>query len=242
MAKTFDKPFVFKRFSLTHRRCAMKIGTDGVLLGSWSWTAEPKNVLDVGCGSALISLMLAQRYSQAMVDGIDIDAPALEDACENITNSPWKDRVRAFRGNVLTYSFEKKYDLIVCSPPFYVEGTHSPSGQRDAARHANSMPMDFFAHKCSQILSEKGHVCIIYPTVSKEEVVFCFYQSGLYLCDITYVKDNENASLKRVMMRFSRENIIKPNENTLCIREKDGHWSERYTSMMQDFHPDEKLK
>ena len=241
MAKTFDKPFVFKKFTLTHRRCAMKIGTDGVLLGSWAWIEDPLKILDVGCGSALISLMLAQRYPLSNVDGVDIDAPALEDANENISNSPFSDRVKAYKGNVLNYSFDKKYDLIVCSPPFYVEGTHSPSGQRDAARHADSMPMDLFAMRCSDILSENGHVCIIYPTVSKEEVVFCFYQAGLFLSDITYVRDNENAVVKRVLMRFSRKKILKENKDDLCIRNADGSWSERYTEMMNDFHPKEKL-
>ena len=241
MSRVIEKHrlFNFKQFSLSHQRSAMKIGTDGVLLGAWAGdnTLLPVNVLDVGCGCGLISMMIAQRYEDSIITGIDIDSGSICDARDNIDNSPWKGRVDIIEGDFFDFKAAVKYDMILSNPPFFTADVHSPFPTRDTARSAQCFPIDDFARKCMEILSPTGCVNIIYPYSEKENVFYAFYRNGLYMNRICYVRDSSSTPVKRVMMSFTKSMCDSPQEEYLSIRGEDKAWSEQYKNLTRDFHP-----
>lgn len=163
--------FRFQRFSMTHARSPMKIGTDGVLLGAWCDGSQARWALDVGTGCGLIALMLAQRYPLLQVEGIDIAPGAVDDARENFAGSPFAERLSVRQGDVLTADFSRRYDLIVSNPPFFTEDTLPPEASRAAARHAVHLPAEAFARKITQILAPSGRVALIYPYREADRLV-----------------------------------------------------------------------
>ena len=132
--------FRFKQFTVWHDRCAMKVGTDGVLLGAWVSLDQARNVLDIGTGSGLIALMIAQRCL-AQITGIDIDADAIGQASENASASPWGNRIRFYQADANSFQ-NGVYDTIVSNPPYFRERVHCPDGQRNAARHTESLTFE----------------------------------------------------------------------------------------------------
>ena len=134
--------FRFKKFTVYHDRCAMKVGTDGVLLGAWV-NVSGDNILDIGTGTGLISLMMAQRNEKAVIDAIDIDSDAVSQAKDNIGNSPFSNRINSWNASLQEFSskVEKRYDVIVSNPPFFVQSLKSPNKERSVARHTDSLPV-----------------------------------------------------------------------------------------------------
>ena len=241
MSRVIEKHrlFNFKQFSLSHHRSAMKIGTDGVLLGAWAGdkALRPGHILDVGCGCGLISMMIAQRYEHSIITGIDIDGGAICDARDNVNNSPWSERVDIVEGDFFCFKPAVKYDMILSNPPFFTADVHSPLPSRDMARSAQGFPIDDFARKCVEILSATGSVSIIYPYSEKEKVCYAFYSNGLYMNRICYVRDSSDTPVKRVLMSFSQDRCDAPQEEYLSIRGEDKSWSEPYKDLTRCFHP-----
>ena len=156
-------PFQFKQFSISHDKCAHKVGTDGVLLGAWAGVENPKHILDVGSGSGLIALMLSQRFPNAQVTGIELDTPSAIQAKENADNSPFKGRVEIVKGDFLQFTFAEKFDLIVSNPPFFKGNTSTGKTERDRARHEEHLPQAEFLQKAISILSKQGMLALILP-------------------------------------------------------------------------------
>ena len=140
-----SKPFQFKEFSINQDRCAMKIGTDAVILGAWtSINHNPNTILDIGAGTGVLSLMLAQRSNAEAIEAIEIDAQAFEQCSENFENSQWADRLFCYHASLLEFveEVDDKFDLIICNPPFYTEDYKTNSASRDLARFNDSMPFE----------------------------------------------------------------------------------------------------
>lgn len=236
MAEKHDKPFLFRRFSLVHSRSAMKIGTDGVLVGAWADAGNANAILDVGTGCGIIALMMAQRFPQAQIDAIEPDNGSLEDAADNFAASPWADRLTLAGGDFTSYGFEKKYDFIVSNPPFYSEDTESPDASRASARNTKALPPQAIAARCAGLLSAEGRIAVIYPYSSKTGITGIFAQHGFLPCAVTDVRDSPSAPLKRSLMCFSRNTIEPCVTDELCIRGEDGTWSDAYRALTGDFH------
>ena len=134
-------PFRFKQFSVNHDRCAMKVGTDAVLLGSISGSGNPKSILEIGVGTGVVSLMLAQRFPEARITGVEIDREAWEQASENARQSPWKDRIDFVHMSFQDFCLKQgqKYDLIVSNPPFFPNHLKSPDPKRNLALHNDTL-------------------------------------------------------------------------------------------------------
>ena len=231
-------PFRFRRFSMTHARSPMKVGTDGVLLGAWADAAGAGTVLDVGTGCGLVALMMAQRFPLARFEGIDTDAGAVEDAAENFSNSPFADRMRAFRGDFLTFDFPGRYDLVVSNPPFFTEDTLPADTARAGARNALWLPVGDFADKIARVLSPAGRAAVIYPYLQAELVVRSFAGRGLFLTRRTDVKGGPERPLKRSLLAFSRDaGAMDPVTDELCLCDAQGARSARYVELTRDFHP-----
>lgn len=237
MGKAEKYLFRFRRFSLTDSRSALKIGTDGVLLGAWADASGSSTLLDVGTGCGLIALMMAQRFPESRIDAIETDGASLEDAEENIAGSPFPDRIKAFRGDFRIYDFPSKYDFVVSNPPFFTEDTLSPEHARAGARNACSLPPEALAGKIRQVLSEQGKAAVIYPYASAETVIAVFRENGLSLSRRTDVKGAPHRPFKRSLLAFSLTPASDIRTDELCLCEADGQRSTQYVELTREFHP-----
>lgn len=182
--------FRFKQFTIHQDRCAMKVGTDGVLLGAWAQGG--RRILDIGTGTGLIALMMAQRYPEAFVTGIDIDVDAVQQAQENIAQSPFKNRVEALHTSLQDYAplprsaesgnANSSFDAIVSNPPFFVDSLQAPDRQRSVARHADTLTYRELMQSAHQLLSDDGELSLIIPfdyrrRLDDEAIIMGFFPS-----------------------------------------------------------------
>lgn len=229
--------FRFRRFSMTDSRCPMKIGTDGVLLGAWADAGDARNVLDVGTGCGVIALMLAQRFPQATIVGMDTHPGAVQDAAENFRNSPFGHRLQAVQEDFLVNGPDRRYDFIVSNPPFFSEDTLPPDAARAAARHAAHFPLEALAERIDRMLCERGRTALIYPFSAAERVIDAFTRYGFGLLRRTDVKASEKHPAKRSLLAFSRPPA--PGgamRDTLCLCDTAGRRSKEYLDLTKDFH------
>ncbi len=233
-----NKPFLFKKFSVNQDRCAMKIGTDGVLLGAWtSISQNPFSVLDIGAGTGVISLMLAQRCYAELIDAIEIDANAYEQCTENFENSPWNDRLFCYHASVKEFAQEidDEYDLIVSNPPFYSEDYKSSNSQRDLARFNDALPFEHLVMCVAKLLSEDGLFSVVIP--HKEEVNFITLASNvnLYPNRILRVKGSPTSEVKRSLIEFSF-NKSDVSIDELIIETERHQYTKEYINLTKDFY------
>ena len=239
--------FQFKQFTIRHDRCAMKVGTDGVLLGSWTqigdfrFKIEDCRFLDIGTGTGLIALMLAQRCPEAQIDAIDIDAAAVEQARENIAASPWCNRITVHHyslqewQNIKSQITNFKYNLIVSNPPYFVNSLKNPDKQRELARHADTLPYHELFSCAASLLAEDGTFAVILPAEAEAEVIEIGKGTKLYPCHITRVSTKPGLPAKRVLMAFTKE-VCPPKEDTLTIESADSPRSTDYANLTADFY------
>ena len=235
-----SNPFHFKQFSIVQDRCAMKIGTDGVLLGAWaSLEHDPQSILDVGTGTGVIALMLAQRSNAELIDALEIDEDAYEQAVENFENSDWGDRLfcyhAAFDEFVEEMQDEEKYDLIVSNPPFYSDEYSSGDAKRDLARFAEALPFDELIEGITHLLSKNGKFCVIFPRKEENHFLRRAQEVGLYPQRITRVKGTADSAEKRTLLElgFSKTRV-KPKE--LVIENTRHDYTEEYINLVKDFY------
>lgn len=156
--------FQFKQFAVADELCAMKVGTDGVLLGAWADVEGDSRILDLGTGSGLIALMLAQRNAVAEIVALDIDEGATIQARHNFALSPWSSRLGVVNANILDYRPQQKFSHIVTNPPYFVDSLHSPNAARSAARHASSLPFSDIVVAAERLLEPRGRLSVILPS------------------------------------------------------------------------------
>ena len=212
--------FQFKKFSVEQNRCAMKIGTDGVLLGAWTpLDNNPKSILDIGTGTGIIALMLAQRSQASQIDALEIDEDAYEQATDNFENSPWNDCLYCFHAGLDEFveEPEDEYDLIVSNPPFYTEDFKTDNEARDRARFADAMPFEDLIEAAALLLSENGIFAVIIPFKEEESFIAKAEEYELYLVKMTRVKGMPNTEIKRSLLAFSRNKETNPPIEELII-------------------------
>lgn len=193
--------FAFKRFVVHQEKCAMKVGTDGVLLGAWADVSDARRVLDVGTGTGLVALMIAQRCDAEIV-GLEIDSDAAEQAAENVSASLWKDRIGLIRGDFNEFCPGEKFDLIVSNPPYFRNSLPSPDQQRNTARHDNRLSFDALITKSAGLLAPGGRISLIVPSSSDEEIARVALRAGLYPLRRTYVKPLPASGPKRLLVEL----------------------------------------
>ena len=231
--------FQFKQFSVEQDRCAMKIGTDGVLLGAW--TPIPDNifsVLDVGAGTGIIALMLAQRSTAEQIDALEIDEEAYEQAVENFENSPWSDRLFCFHAGLDEFveEPEDEYDLIISNPPFYTEDYKTENEQRDLARFADAMPFEDLVEAADLLLSENGIFSAIIPYKEEEKFIALAKDFDLFPMKITRVKGTPTTEIKRSLLAFSRHISENFPVDELVIETSRHIYTEEYIALTKDFY------
>jgi len=231
--------FQFKQFSIKQDRTAMKVGTDGVLLGAWTPISNnPFSVLDIGAGTGIIALMLAQRSKAEQIDALEIDEDAYEQAVENFEASPWADRLFCFHAGLDEFidEPEDEYDLIVSNPPFYSEDYKSENEQRDLARFQDAMPFEEIVEAADLLLSENGILALIIPFKEEEKFIALAKESELYPLKITRVKGTPKSEIKRSLLAFSRNKVSEIEIDELVI-EIDRHvYTSEYIELTKDFY------
>ena len=228
--------FSFKQFTIKQLKSAAKVGTDGVLLGAWTPIEKnPKQILDIGAGTGLIGLMLAQRSGDAHVTAIEIDALAFEECQENFNLSPWSDRLSCLHGDIKNLNLNNKFDLIVSNPPFYTETTFAPNVQRNAARNTISLDFGILIEKSVQHLNSKGILALIVPYKEENLILDLAKDHQLHPSKLTRVKGHSNAEVKRSLMAFSREKESFE-VTSLVIEETRHQYTTEYRNLTKDFY------
>lgn len=231
--------FQFKQFSLEQDRCAMKIGTDGVLLGAWTpITNHPFSILDIGTGTGIIALMLAQRSSAQQIDALEIDEAAYEQATDNFENSPWNDRLFCFHAGLDEFieEPEDEYDLIVSNPPFYSEDYKTENESRDLARFQDAMPFEQLLEAADLLLSEKGIFAVIIPFKEEGNFLTLAQTFELYPLKITRVKGTPTTEIKRSLLAFSRNKAPNFPTDELIIETTRHSYTPEYIELTKEFY------
>jgi tRNA1Val (adenine37-N6)-methyltransferase len=240
-------PFHFKEFSINQDRCAMKIGTDGVLLGAWlSINPDANQILDLGAGTGIIALQLAQRNAYADIDAIEINDAAFEQCTDNFENSPWADRLFCYHASAQEFATEmdETYDLIVSNPPFY-----SPSDRKDEAlteeeemtesrrlaRFNDSLPFEHLVGCVHKLLSEKGVFALILPRKEEESFISLASEASLFPRRICRVRGNSTSEEKRSLLEFSFQST-KIELTELTIETERHKYTDAYRDLVKDFY------
>lgn len=217
----------------------MKVGTDGVLLGAWTpINNNTISILDIGVGTGIIALMLAQRSHAEQIDALEIDEDAYEQAVDNFENSPWGDRLFCFHAGLDEFieEPEDEYDLIISNPPFYSEDYKSNSEQRDLARFQDAMPFDELIEAADLLLSENGIFSVIIPFKEEENFLVLANEFELYPIKITRVKGTPTSEIKRSLLAFSRNEIPNPEIDELAIEIARHEYTPEYIELTKDFY------
>jgi tRNA1Val (adenine37-N6)-methyltransferase len=230
--------FRFKQFTIKQDRCAMKVGTDGMLLGAWAGVGGCQNILDVGTGTGLIALMLAQRNPDADIDAIDIDAGACSQAKENVEGSPFAGRIRVICASFSDYAPEAAlmYDLIVSNPPYFARSLKNPDPQRRVARHTDTLPLEELIGKGRELLSPGGRIALILPVGREDELGALACRKGLNVIRQTAVVPVSGAAAKRVLTELSVLPVASCERDSLLIEKARGEYSRAYVALTQDFY------
>ena len=239
--------FRFKQFTVWHDRCAMKVGTDGVLLGAWcplaTATSEGEyKVLDIGTGSGLIALMLAQRATSIddtpiVIDTIDIDAGAAEQAKFNFEQSPWSKLLRIYQSSLQEWQSEKEYDLIVSNPPYFQSSLKNPDAQRATARHTDSLSYNELIAHSERLLRRNGILALVLPIEAEEEILSLAVAAGLSPIAITYVHTKPGKPVKRILMALTKGDADgEVDGNHFYIESADSPRSEEYKKLTEEFY------
>ena len=230
--------FRFKQFTVYHDRCAMKVGTDGVLLGAWCDMEGCREIVDAGTGSGLIALMLAQRGC-ANITGVEIDNAAAEQAAENVRLSPFAGAVKIVHASFIDFSESATgtYDLVVSNPPYFIDALKPDNAARSLARHTGEMDYERLIGGSCRLLSDTGRLALILPYDHFDFFARLAVGYGLSLCRKTLVYPKPEALPRRVLMEWGRGacNCI---EDSLTIEVERHYYSEAFKQLTRDFYLD----
>jgi tRNA1Val (adenine37-N6)-methyltransferase len=230
-------PFRFKQFTVHQEHAAMKVGTDGVLLGGWCSVDGARRMLDIGTGTGLIALMLAQRNTEAVVDAVELDAGACADARFNFQASPFVTRLRLAEGDIATLPLEPGYDLIVSNPPFFEEAFLSPELGRTMARHAVSLSRQVLFGRAAQLLADHGRLAVVVPASSELAVLESVRQAGLLLQRVCFVRPLPASPIRRYLLEFGRQPAAAVEHSELVIESGERHqYSDAFKALLRDFY------
>ncbi|GAA4047090.1 tRNA1(Val) (adenine(37)-N6)-methyltransferase [Flavobacterium chungnamense] len=231
--------FNFKQFTVQQDKCAMKIGTDGVLLGAWCpIDNNPFSVLDIGAGTGILSLMLAQRSNAEQIDSLEIDEEAYEQCMENFENSPWSDRLFCFHAGLDEFvdEPEDEYDIIISNPPFYSEDYKTDSSQRDLARFQDALPFEDLIEAADLLLSENGIFAVIIPYKEEERFIDLCAEVELFPVKVTRVKGSHTTPIVRSLLAFKRYELSALTADELVIEISRHEYTDDYINLTKDFY------
>lgn len=226
--------FQFKNFSILQNNSAVKVGTDAMLLGAFCEAENPSKILDVGTGTGVLSLMMAQKYQDSNIDAIEIDEETAVEAAYNFTNSKYQSRIQLFHLDFFYFSTSNVYDLIISNPPYFENSIKSNSDKKIIAKHISSSFIDLFFQKSKVLLTPKGLIWIIVPFETSENWIQSAIRSGLCLKKIINIKGNPSRFVRSILL-FS---LMKETSITeqFCVRNDEGMYTKEYQELTKEFH------
>ncbi|WP_299182968.1 methyltransferase [uncultured Aquimarina sp.] len=233
-----SKPFRFKQFIVHQDRCAMKIGTDAVLLGSWVPVSDNvSSILDVGTGTGVIALIMAQRSYAEIIDAVEIDAAAYEQSVENFEASDWGDRLFCYHASFQEFfqEIDDKYDLLISNPPFYTDTYKTEDATRDVARFEDALPFEHLFIGVSHLLSEKGKFAVVLPFKEENNAIKIAKSAGLFPEKITRVQGNPSSEIKRSLLLFGFDQV-EIEKDELIIETGRHQYTPEYIELTKDFY------
>lgn len=232
------KPFKFKQFTIYQEKSIMKIGTDGVLLGAWTEVRDARRALDIGAGTGVIAIMLAQRNESLKVDAVEIDEDSFTQCEENMKKSPFADQLKVFHGPVQEFArtHAPQYDLIVSNPPFFSGGTLASSNSRSSVRHTIKLPNGELLAAVQKLLLPEGRFSLILPYLEGLRFQELAHTYNLFCSKITEVRPKADKPIERLLLEFTRKEV-EPQLDELVIQ-YDGRnqYTEDYIELTKDFY------
>lgn len=230
-----DKPFRFKQFSLSHSHSAQKIGTDSVILGSWLQADAPQKILDVGSGCGLLAFMMAQRFHQAQIIGVEKDLPSYQESLQNIETSPYQKQVEFIQADFSQWQSKDQLDLIVSNPPYFESGQATDRPARDNARRQKSLSHSILLQQMKKHLSDSGSMHLILPPTETKNFINNAVKEGLHLIRFCEVKSRANTATKRCLFSLSKTESPCHKEE-LILYSEDGTRHPQHAQLTQDFY------
>ena len=236
MNKKNYKPFKFKEFTIHQNNAAMKIGTDGILLGAWADLSDKKKGIDIGSGTGVISIMLCQRNEILEIDSVEVSERAVVDAKKNIKNCKWNERINLIHKDLKLFSTENKYDLIISNPPYFKKSLKPKDLDRLKARHEESLNYKDVLNFSEKHLLKKGTINLILPIDQKQEVIEYAGKFGLYINKECIVFPKPNKNPHRLLIELSKTK--KTLESQSLIIENDGrhNYTDNYKKLTREFY------
>ncbi|MBL7816218.1 MAG: methyltransferase [Saprospiraceae bacterium] len=239
---TLNKPFTFKQFKIHQDRCAMKVGTDGVLLGAWSDVSNAQSILDVGTGTGVIAIMLAQKVGNtegALVHAVEIDEMAVEQAKENMADSPFASKLTVYHDSIQNFAKNHihKYDLVVSNPPFFTGGTLSSNGDKTNVRHTVKLPHGDLLNATRELLNKNGRFCVILPLIEGLRFIEIARTYGFYLTHRSDVRPKQDKGIERLLLQFELTNRTFSHDELIIQNSRDERdYTEGYRELTKDFY------
>lgn len=233
--------FQFKQFIIYHDRCAMKVTTDSCFFGAWvanemqKEKLKIKNVLDIGAGTGLLSLMIAQK-NKVEIDAVEIDVQASQQAKENVESSPWKKQIHIFNENILSFQPNKKYDCVISNPPFYENELASRIKEKNIAHHSEQLTIAQVISIAKNHLKENGLFFLMYPFKRKEEVERLAHKNELYLTDSIVVSQSIKHPPFRIIAKGATKKINDSNSSSISIWNKYQQYTIEFTDLLKDYY------
>jgi len=227
--------FQFKQFAVDQQDCPMRINTDGVILGAYASTHSPQHILDIGTGTGVIALMLAQRFEDATVTGVEIDELAAHTAKENFTASPFVDRLELVNSDIFLWNPAINYDLIVSNPPFYINSLHNPDARRKTAKHTGVAFFEGLLCFVALYLKSTGKLQIIVPVELKDFLVSMAATQGLHLLEELKIRSFDDAEPIRLILSFAKTQILEISSEDFVIYKNRGEHSDAYRQLLKPF-------
>lgn len=229
--------FQFKQFIIQQDRCAMKVSTDACIQGAWTPVADNvRDVLDIGTGTGLLSLMLAQRNDNVHIDAIELDKEAARQAEDNVASSPWKGRVEVIHADVTRYSFKKSYDMVICNPPFFNNSLLGDTDTRNRARHTLSLTYHDLLDVLNNVLKEDGYASILLPVAEHSEWEKLLNKNGWHINHRLYIQPKENGQPNRIVSLCSRNMTEKIEEERLLIYIAQNQYTPEAIALLKPFY------
>lgn len=227
--------FQFKQFRVEQAQAPLKVGTDACILGAWSNHDAPRSILDIGTGTGLLALMLAQRY-QVRIDALEPDLIAALQAKENFSNSPWKENIQLYPLPLQEFIPNQRYDLIVCNPPFYASHLKSENRNRNMALHQEALGFDELASHSSRLLAASGLLFVLLPPRQAEEFRLKAMEHGVYVQQKLLISDRPQLPVHRNVYSFANTPPQEVQTSQLTIRDGNGGYSSEFSELMQDYY------